>query len=194
MGVATVLDAEDIDDLAEGDELGEDPRQLQELVFAEARSELLPHRVVHRVVVGEEPIGVAERRLLALGEGPALVVAEGRDYLLRDAFAPSQGVARGHSVAAIVELREPEAGELLGAMLDEPPAHERRVEGYEARERLRQPGERQDEVRIAPVGLPLLEHETQLGRKRGGLEERQSWHGSGPGARAPSRSRRRRTR
>src|SRR5206468_409083 len=129
VNVGAVLDAEDVDDLAERDELREDPRELEELVFRKTGAELSPQGVVHGVVVGEEAVGVAERGLLALGEGPALVVTERRHQLLRDALAPSQGVARGHSVAAVVELREPQAGELLRPVLDEALAHERRVEG-----------------------------------------------------------------
>src|SRR6202795_4018756 len=91
VGVAAVPDAEDVDDLAERDELGEHPRQLEKLVLGEAGAEVFPQGVVHGVVVGEEPVGVAERGLLALGERPALVVAERRHQLLRDALAPSQG-------------------------------------------------------------------------------------------------------
>src|SRR6266498_6117752 len=98
MGVAAVLDAEDVDDLTEGDELGEDPRELEELVLREANAQVVPERVVHGMVIGEELIGVTKGGLLAIREGPTLVVSEGRHQLLRDALSPSQGVARGHSV------------------------------------------------------------------------------------------------
>src|SRR5262245_2221525 len=124
MNVPAVLYAEDVDNLAERDELCEHPRQLEQLTFGEVRAQVAPERVVHPVVIRVELIRIAERRLLALGERPALVVAERRHQLLRDPFSPSQGVAGGHSVLALVPLGEPEPGELLGAMLHETAAHE----------------------------------------------------------------------
>ena len=42
-------------------------------------------------------------------------------------------------------------------------ADERRVEGDEALERFGQAREGEDEVRIAAVGLPAIQHEAQLG-------------------------------
>src|SRR6266851_6010424 len=113
MGVAAVLDAEDVDDLAEGDELGEDPRELEELVLREANAQVVPERIVHGVVIGEELIGVTKGGLLAIREGSTLVVSEGHHQLLRDALSPSQGVARGHSLLALVELGESEAASSL---------------------------------------------------------------------------------
>src|SRR5215470_5423959 len=74
VGVATVLHAEDVHDLAEADELREHPGQLQALLLAEEAAQLVPQRVVHLVVVEEQPIRVAERGLLARGERAALVV------------------------------------------------------------------------------------------------------------------------
>src|SRR5690242_13992890 len=185
MGVAPVLDAEDVDDLAEGDELREHPGQLEQLLLREVRAELVPARGVHLVVVEVELVGVAQGGLLAVGEGPALVVGEGRHQLLRDPLAPSQGVARGHSVLALVALGEAKACELLGPVLHETAAHEGRVEGHEAREGLGQPREGEDEVGIAALRLPALQHGAELGGERGRIEQWQSRHL----ARAPLRSR-----
>src|SRR5712692_767387 len=159
MGMAAVLHAEDVHHLAQADELRKYPGQLQALLLAEEVAELFPKGVVHPVVVEEQAIGIAERRLLARGEGPALVVGEGRHQLLGDALAPSQGVARGHSVGAIVELGQAQPRQLLSAMLHQAFADERRVEGNEALEGLGQAREGEDEVRIAALGLPAIQHE-----------------------------------
>src|SRR2546427_44896 len=117
MGMAAVLHAEDVHHLAQADELREHPGQLQALLLGEDVAQRVPERVVHSVVVEEQAIGIAERRLLARGKGPALVVGEGRHQLLGDALAPSRGVARGHSVGAVVELGQAKPRQLLGAML-----------------------------------------------------------------------------
>src|SRR6266849_3386251 len=127
------------------------------------------------MVVEEETIRIAEGRLLARGEGPLLVVGEGRHQLLGDALAPSQGVARGHSVGAVVELGQAQSRQLLGAMLHHALAHERRVKGHEALERFRQAREGENEIRIAALRLPALEHETKLGIERVRGQEGQSW-------------------
>src|SRR5262249_57645272 len=123
VGMASVLDAEHVDDLAERDELGEDPGQLEELVLREVPAKLVPARAVHRVVVEVELVGIAKGSLLAIGEGPALVVAEGRHQLLGDPLTPSQGVAGGHSVLALVALGETKPSQLLAALLPSTAPH-----------------------------------------------------------------------
>src|SRR5258706_5760025 len=99
---------QDIDDLAQRDELGDGPGQLQRLVVAELALEVRPEGVVHLVMILVHAVGVAERHLLALGERPALVVAQRGHELLGDPLAPSRGVAGGHSVVAAVPPRPPE--------------------------------------------------------------------------------------
>src|SRR5437867_516122 len=177
----TVGELHDVDHLAEGDELRDHPGQLQGLVLGEAAAHLGEERVVHLVMIEVHAVGVAQRRLLALAERSGLVVRERRHELLGDPFAPARGVARRHSVVALVELDQAQPNQLLGAVLDEPAPHQWRIEADEMLEALGQASEEPVEVGIAALGQPLGQALAELGIEVGDVERRNA-HVTSPDA------------